>query len=136
MDLYFQKLLKFPRKIQTINAQCNNTWQKVTRFIAEFKKLSSCAIKWYHKFSSEFCICIYSKLTNLTTYKRPLTYHPFRTTDDTMKHITNQLMKLNKLLVLTIGYGCTKGFLKFLNSNLKLWKIKDRYNLFFWPPQK
>ena len=25
MDLYFQKLLKFPRNLQTINAQCNNT---------------------------------------------------------------------------------------------------------------
>ena len=64
MDLYFQKLLKFPKKVQTINAQCNNTWQKVTRFIAELKKLSSYSTKWYHKFSSKFCICIYSKLTN------------------------------------------------------------------------
>ena len=25
MDLYFQKLLKFPRKVQTIKAQCGNT---------------------------------------------------------------------------------------------------------------
>ena len=41
MDLHFQKLLKFPRKVQTVNAQCNNTRQKVTRFIAELKKLSS-----------------------------------------------------------------------------------------------
>ena len=64
MDLYFQKLLKFPRKLQTINAQCNNTWQKVTRFIAELKKLSSYPTNWYHKFSSKFCICIYSKSTN------------------------------------------------------------------------
>ena len=63
MDLYFQKLLKFPRKVQTINVQCNNTWKKVTCFIAEFKKLSSYQTNWYHEFSGKFCICIYSKLT-------------------------------------------------------------------------
>ena len=37
MDLNFQKLLKFPRKIQTINAQCNNVRQKVICFIAGLK---------------------------------------------------------------------------------------------------
>ena len=63
MDLYFQKLLKFPRKVQTINVQCNNTWKKVTRFIAEFKKLSSYQTNWYHEFSGKFCICIYSNIT-------------------------------------------------------------------------
>ena len=41
MDFYFQKLLKFPRKVQTIYAPCSNTWEKVTHIIVEFKKLSS-----------------------------------------------------------------------------------------------
>ena len=77
MDFYFQKLLKFPRKVQTMNVQCSNFWQKMIRIVVELKKLSSYPIKCYHKFSSKFCICIYWKLTNehLTTYKRQLAYH-------------------------------------------------------------
>ena len=64
MDWYFQKLSKFPRKTQTINAQSNNPWQNVTCFIEGFKKLSSYPEKYYHKFISEFYICLYSKLMN------------------------------------------------------------------------
>ena len=40
-----------------------------------------------------------------------------------------------QLFAPTIGYGCTECFVKLLNPNLKLWKIEDCLNLFFWPPQ-
>ena len=77
--------------------------QKVTRFIAELKKLSSCPTKWYHKFSSEFN-------EHFTIYKRQLIYHPLVTTADTKKYMTNHLIKLNNCLFQLLVMVVLKAF--------------------------
>ena len=51
----FPETHEVPRKIKTINAQCNNTW--VFPFLLGFAILSSYHMKGYHQFSSKFCIC-------------------------------------------------------------------------------
>ena len=44
MDLYFQKFLKFPRKVQTIIAQCNNKWHALLRNLKSYQVIQESGI--------------------------------------------------------------------------------------------